>query len=842
MRKDSGRDGLTIGRLGLLLTGLFCFLFVTGICAFDKIAAEEGLVRMEVNNPDSFSYLAVGLWSWVVPVDVDEDGNTDLVVSCEDVPYNGVWYFRNTGDDPINPTFECAKRLSKGVINVQPSWVDGRLRVLTPGFEYPDFIHTGVERPIPLKNGSENLPENPHIHKVRGNMWRLVDYDGDGLTDIVVGSDDWTDYGWDDAYDENGVWKKGPLRGNIYLLRNTTSNDAPQYEQPTMLKDVDGNALETFGWPSPNFADWDGDGDLDIIAAEFRDTLQYSENIGTRTEPKYKPFTPVKYEDGKHVAGELAMPTIVAFDWDKDGFLDVLLGDEDGRVALFRNTGRLNENAPLFEHPLYFHQKPEFLKCGALSTPYGVDWDDDGDWDLLCGNSAGYIFFIENLSGAGVEPPRWASPVSLSAEPDENALSIAKALVPDDSSLVEFRRDGTVPIRIMAGKNGSIQGPCELKWGYTTLSVADWDGDGLKDVIINSILGNIFWYKNIGVKGFPKLSQPKAIEVEWTGDPPRLDWGWRKPKGKELLTQWRTTPVAVDFNEDGLMDLILLDTEGYLAFYERYRADDGELKLAPPKRVLVDLSGSPLRFNSGRAGASGRRKLCVCDYNGDGKLDILANSSNADLWLQMKSIDGLYYFLHAGEVDSLPIKGHSTSPTVVDFNNDGVLDPLIGAEDGHFYYKHNDCPIGKAGTTRYESKDVVVSTLLPINVLKNGAKAFGNRDYKFNDVAADIEGMLFVQTYGGAPSDVVVTAKRDVDVRFLIGTNHPQLNSSSYFVTEDKKEGVVTTKEVEVAARYTDSGKSPLTLFKRRLEQGETWILPVETWSGTILLLPNIDN
>ena len=122
-------------------------LFVSSYC----FSQDSGLQRVEVNNPDADAYLAVGLWSWVVPTDVDEDGNTDLIVSCEDVPYNGVWYFRNSGDDPVFPTFEKAKRLSRGVINVQPSWVDGKLRVLTPGNEYPDFIHTGVDKPVPLK-------------------------------------------------------------------------------------------------------------------------------------------------------------------------------------------------------------------------------------------------------------------------------------------------------------------------------------------------------------------------------------------------------------------------------------------------------------------------------------------------------------------------------------------------------------------------------------------------------------------------------------------------------------------------------------------------------------------
>ena len=178
------------------------FLSLTAVAMFSLtyfLYADDGLQRVEVNNPAADAFLAVGLWSWVVPTDVDSDGFDDLIISCEDVPYNGVWYFRNSGDDLLNPTFEKAKRLSKGVINVQPSWVEGKLRVLTPGNEYPDFTKSGVEKPKPLKNGDENLPANVHRNKVRGNMWRLVDFDGDGLTDIVVGSDDWTDYGWDDA-------------------------------------------------------------------------------------------------------------------------------------------------------------------------------------------------------------------------------------------------------------------------------------------------------------------------------------------------------------------------------------------------------------------------------------------------------------------------------------------------------------------------------------------------------------------------------------------------------------------------------------------------------------------
>jgi hypothetical protein len=137
----------------------------------------------------------------------------------------------------------------------------------------------------------------------------------------------------------------------------------------------------------------------------------------------------------------------------------------------------------------------------------------------------------------------------------------------------------------MAGPNGSIQGPAEAKWGYTTLSVADWDGDGLPDLIVNSIWGKVVWFKNIGTRTAPKLAAAQPIEVEWDGPQPRSRGAGCGPNGKALLTQWRTTPVAVDWNKDGLMDLVMLDQEGYLAFFERAKRD-GKLVLLPPKRVL----------------------------------------------------------------------------------------------------------------------------------------------------------------------------------------------------------------------------------------------------------------
>ncbi len=624
-----------------------------------SLAHAEGLERLKYNHPGLTVDLAVGLWAWPLPMDFDGDGQFDLVVNCPDKPYNGVYFFANTnGDTRKNefPLFKPARRISKSLSNTQVSYVDNKPRVLTPAAEYPDFLKTGFDQPQKLP-----LPGNVHPNKVRGNFWRYVDFDGDGKLDVVVGADDWSEYGWDNAYTASGQWTNGPLRGFVYLIRNTGTTESPAYEKPVKIMAGD-KPIETFGWPSPNFADFKGNGKLDLICGEFLDGFTYFENIGTRTQPKYAPGRRLKTPTGQPLTMDLEMITPIAVDWNKDGHVDLVVGDEDGRVALIENTGQIVDGLPQFLPPHYFQQEADDVKFGALVTPVGVDWDGDGDIDLICGNSAGYLAFIENLSGPGVEHPKWAAPKYLEA-------------------------DGKV-IRFMAGPNGSIQGPAEAKWGYTTLSVADWDGDGLPDLIVNSIWGKVVWFKNIGTRKAPKLAAAQPIEVEWDGAQPTLAWGWLRPEGKALLTQWRTTPIAVDWNKDGLMDLVMLDHEGYLAYFERAKRD-GKLVLLPPKRVFCDQKGNPLRFATGAAGKSGRRKLSLIDWEGTGALDIFINSANAERWKQTGQQDGKWLFKNVGNVDTLNLAGHDTSPTAVDWNHDGIPDLLIGAEDGHFYYLRN---------------------------------------------------------------------------------------------------------------------------------------------------------
>jgi hypothetical protein len=666
-----------IGHPRQKLVGLFMLSRTAAVCVACIVLLSDGtltaqqpttLQRLPYNHPGLHVDLGVGLWAWPVPCDADGDGDYDLIVSCPDKPSNGVWLFENaTGDTARDkfPVFKPARRLSKTVHYVMPSYIDGKLRVLSPETEYLDFEKTGTARQRPIavsRNFYRPVGKQPKGPKVRHNQWRYADYDGDKALDLIVGIEDWSDYGWDDAWNAEGKWTNGPLHGFVFVHRNLGTAAEPKYAPPIRVE-ADGKPIDVFGCPSPNFADFDGDGDLDLLCGEFLDGFTYFENVGSRRAPQYSAGKRLKTAKGQALTMDLEMIVPIAFDWDRDGDYDLIVGDEDGRVALVENTGKLAEDrTPQFLEPRYFQQEADTLKCGALATPCGFDWDGDGDTDIVSGNTAGYIEFFENLSGPRVASPEWDAPRRLEV-------------------------DGK-PFRAMAGPNGSIQGPAEAKWGYTTLTVADWNGDGLPDIVFNSIWGRVEWLENVGTRSIPKLAAPQSVEVEWPGAAPKPAWTWWTPKGKELVTHWRTTPVVYDFNRDGLADLAMLDSEGHLVFFERQRRDE-QLILLPPQKVFCDAEGRPLRLNNRAAGGSGRRKLCVVDWDGDGTLDLLLNSSNADFYRGLGQRDGQWRFERVGTLASQNIEGHDVSPTVVDFDGDGVPDFLGGAEDGRFYFLAN---------------------------------------------------------------------------------------------------------------------------------------------------------
>jgi hypothetical protein len=510
----------------------------------DVLYPKLEFMRMPFNNP-GIGEIGSGYLTTATPFDADGDGDWDLSVGGAGYGGRHLLYV-NPGAKPGEPIifekggpggiggFRFAMREDGGYTLTGPDRVSYSL----PDGKLGPWQSLGV--------GTNNV----HWGKVRCNSWLTKDYDGDGRDDLIVGVGDWRVYGWDNAYDvKRQAWMNGRCRGLVYLLRTLGTREKPQWTAPHLLRIENGEPIETMGNPHPMLEDFDGDGDLDFILSDFPGSYTYFENIGTRKEPVYTSGRLLHDSKGRVLAADECVPVPQAIDWDRDGKIDIIAAEEDSRVGFYRNTGSFWKGMPVFDPPVFMRGEREFLHFGILVSPFVVDFDGDGDQDIVVGDAAGYLAWFENISGPKVAQPKWEGPHYLSCEAPTDAYRDI-TIRPDT-----FQHK---PFKHRAGHNGSIQGPVEAGFGYTCESVADWDGDGDLDIIYNSIWGKPMLLENIGTRSEPRFAAPRGIEVEWGAEgQPRLKWGWFTPEStgnpEELVTQWRTTPLMHDMNGDGLM-------------------------------------------------------------------------------------------------------------------------------------------------------------------------------------------------------------------------------------------------------------------------------------------------
>ncbi len=651
------------------------------ICYFDFLGSgeEESLPKPAfIGSGDALSFGQSEIKGNVrgVPliIDWDGDGYKDIITSVGMVPERTVYFYKNNGNSfedgfgkPISIDTQAQQRYEQNhIVNVRGTQVtdvngDGNMDIVGNGGYYSNVKVNGFAKWVSI-----DFPKDCEIGQVledsRFYRWYITDWDGDGVNDLIISNCSFKEYGWSNAFNDSGQWTNGPLRGWFYFYKNIGDNENFNLIAPVQLYVADGNPAEVYGTVGLAVEDFTGNGLPDIIAGDFIDNIYIFKNIGSKNKPLLAPRRRLITTDGIFEADYQAI-SIAAADYNNNGYKDLFIRGESDYVGLLENTGEFtNDGLPVFKPVRYLQCYIDYPVESQLPVISIGDWNNNGKDDIIFGNSPGYIGWYERIS----EYPN---------------------LIFSERKLFE---DSQGAIRIVAGWNGSIQGPAEKKWGYTVPTVGDWDGDGYPDIMLNSIWGHILWYQNPGVMGTCRLEDSQAVKVSWDNEPPKPVWRWWNPEPNDWSTQWRSTVQMIDWDGDGLMDVVAMDWEGYLVLHRRYM-ENGEMKLSPGERIFLNDKGEPWQINPRTPGGSGRRKFVFADWNNNGKWDFIVDDrvfgGNVVLYINVSDNESPM-LVPQGPLCDIIVSGHTCSPAVLDLEGNGKLDLLLAAEDGHFYCFH----------------------------------------------------------------------------------------------------------------------------------------------------------
>jgi hypothetical protein len=188
---------------------------------------------------------------------------------------------------------------------------------------------------------------------------------------------------------------------NIWFYENTSSTDEVHLNlvQKNVLLD---EMIEVGSGAHPVFFDYNKDGLMDLIVANygyyitggnFNSQLALYENVGTLTEPLFEWISDDYAGLGLLNFDNNIIPTFG--DIDNDGDQDMLLGDSNGKIHLMKNI-EINGEANFFMNSVNYLD----IDVGSFASPFFIDLDRDGDLDLIIGSRQGQIFHYENQGDA----------------------------------------------------------------------------------------------------------------------------------------------------------------------------------------------------------------------------------------------------------------------------------------------------------------------------------------------------------------------------------------------------------------------------------------------------------
>lgn len=333
-------------------------------------------------------------------IDLNGDGLVECVLG--DANYNNLISLKN-GGTPVGADFTSfdsqfpANNLSTSAVNL----------TIFPAAFYEDVDNDG-KRDLVVSPQGVNRSENkqsvwwyrnqgsdafPDLKFVENNLLQkemidlgegaypvFFDYDGDGLQDLFI-----SNHGYFISLLSYST--------RIALFRNTGTASAPEF---TLVNDnfanLSGAGLQSI---TPTFGDLDGDGDKDMIIGEKNGKLHFYRNIAASGQPAQFTLAEANFEGIQ--TQQYNAPFL--FDMNKDGKLDLIVGNIRGWVDYYQNNG--SSSVPEFP------ATPTIAKIGGISvvdssvslngfsTPVAIE--DGNDIHIFVGSYSGRVSHYRNV-------------------------------------------------------------------------------------------------------------------------------------------------------------------------------------------------------------------------------------------------------------------------------------------------------------------------------------------------------------------------------------------------------------------------------------------------------------